>query len=247
MTPVISDGSIRTNQHSMTASYGGVWDDTGSGARRSVCLRTPSAQGTSSLCPLGDYAQPGGYYEINGGKRASLIVGQTPKHETGPSRRWPDPTDYTRIWIDNGSGGKHDGAIWRPVAPSGYVALGDVGCYGHGKPNANNIWCVREDLVGYGKFLAGSAWDDGGSGGATQDVSLWATQTNTVGVDGAANISPSWPTRPPPSPNTARGRFTQPFDVNAYYAKVPLLQARVDQVLAPRQPRRPAPDGGDGE
>lgn len=60
---------------SMTSSYGWVWDDTGSGARRSVCLWTPTSDG--SLSPLGDYAEPGGYHEING-KRASLLVGQNP-------------------------------------------------------------------------------------------------------------------------------------------------------------------------
>jgi hypothetical protein len=168
----------------MTADYGWVWDDTGTGARRSVCLWTPTSQG--NLSPLGDYAEPRGYFEINGNKRASLLVGQNPN--TRPSKSAvARPTDYTRIWIDNGSGGKHDGAVWRPVAPTGYVALGDVGCYGYGKPSLTKMWCVREDLVGYGKFLATSAWDDGGSG-ATQSVSMWAVQTDTVGVDGSANI-----------------------------------------------------------
>ncbi|RYC56124.1 hypothetical protein CHU98_g10091 [Xylaria longipes] len=60
---------------SMTSNYGWVWDDTGSGATRSVCLWTPSSQG--DLFPLGDYAQPGSFFEI-GGKRASLLVGQNP-------------------------------------------------------------------------------------------------------------------------------------------------------------------------
>ncbi|KAI8947922.1 putative vacuolar protein sorting-associated protein [Xylaria longipes] len=166
---------------SMTSNYGWVWDDTGSGATRSVCLWTPSSQG--DLFPLGDYAQPGSFFEI-GGKRASLLVGQNPN--TRPTQpAVARPIDYTQIWGDWGSGGKHDGRIWRPVAPAGYVALGDVGSYGYSsKPSVNKIWCVRQDLVGYGKFLENSTWTNQGSG-ASLDVSFWAVHPNSIGVEGA--------------------------------------------------------------
>ncbi|KFG84642.1 putative vacuolar protein sorting-associated protein [Metarhizium anisopliae] len=168
----------------MTSGYRWVWDDTGSGARRSVCLWTPNAQG--NLCPVGDYAAPEGYWEING-HRASLLVGQNP-NTTPKKPAVARPTGYTKVWGDWGSGGKHDGIIWHPTAPAGYVALGDVGTYGYDtKPDVNRIWCVREDLVGYGKFLATSTWDDGGSG-AGSDCSLWAVQPGDVGVDGAERL-----------------------------------------------------------
>ncbi|KFA48381.1 hypothetical protein S40293_10828 [Stachybotrys chartarum IBT 40293] len=88
---------------------------------------------------------------------------------------------------DWGSGGKHHVAFWRPIAPSGYVALGDLCTIGHNKPETGRIWCVREDLVGYGKFLASSDWDDTGSK-ADSDASIWAVHTDTIGIEGAANL-----------------------------------------------------------
>ncbi|KAI0547967.1 putative vacuolar protein sorting-associated protein [Xylaria curta] len=168
----------------MTSNYGWVWDDTGSGANRSVCIWTPQPQG--NLRALGDYAQPGRFREI-GGTRASLLVGQNPN--TRPTKpAVARPTDYTKIWGDWGSGGKHDGIIWRPVAPAGYVALGDVGSYGYNsKPSLDKIWCVRQDLVGYGKFLETSTWDDRGSG-AGSNTSFWEVQPDAIGVDGAQNL-----------------------------------------------------------
>lgn len=66
------------------------------------------------------------------------------------------------------------------------MALGDVGSDWN-KPSLNKIWCVREDLVGYGTFLASSTWNDDKSG-AISDVSLWAVQMDTLGVDGASDI-----------------------------------------------------------
>ncbi|KAK1507832.1 uncharacterized protein CCOS01_16138 [Colletotrichum costaricense] len=168
----------------MTSSYSWVYHDSGSGATRDVSIWTPNPQG--ELFPLGDYAEGRAHYNPLSGKRATLLVGQNPN--TSPSKSAvARPIDYTRIWSDTGSGATNNGAVWRPVAPAGYVALGDVGNTNYGKPSLDKMWCVREDLVGYGKFLATSAWDDSASG-ADADVSLWAVQTDTIGVDGAANI-----------------------------------------------------------
>ncbi|KAF2125610.1 putative vacuolar protein sorting-associated protein [Dothidotthia symphoricarpi CBS 119687] len=166
---------------SMTSSYTWNWDDTGSGASRDVGVWTPNSQG--DLYPVGSHVEPH-HNDING-KRGSLIVGQNPN--TKPSKSAvARPVDYTEIWRDTKSGATKNGAFWRPVPPAGYVALGDVGS-DHNKPNVNKIWCVREDLVGYGRFLATSVWDDVKSG-AAKDVSLWSVETDTVGIDGASNL-----------------------------------------------------------
>ncbi|KAL6882932.1 hypothetical protein HDV57DRAFT_465618 [Trichoderma longibrachiatum] len=76
---------------------------------------------------------------------------------------------YERIWKDEGSGADRDGSFWRPVAPAGYVALGDVasGAGWDAAPSVDDVWCVRGDLVTRGGFRPESAWDDKGSGAAS--------------------------------------------------------------------------------
>lgn len=51
---------------------------------------------------------------------------QDHKHESSPRTIFPTVVDFKRIWTDHGllSGGKGVSA-WRPVAPPGYVTLGD--------------------------------------------------------------------------------------------------------------------------
>lgn len=61
------------------------------------------------------------------------------------------PTGYERIWRTKHMGGKYDGSCWRPLAPTGYVALGHV--FGNSKdnePDTDEIVCVRKDLVHLG-------------------------------------------------------------------------------------------------
>jgi hypothetical protein len=147
-----------------------------------VAVWDPLPQG--NLFPLGSHAETN-WNDING-KRATLLVGQNPN--TKPSKpAVARPTAYTLVWKDQGSGASLDGAFWKPIAPLGYVALGDVATLGWDIPDVNKIWCVRSDLVGYGKFLATSIWDDARSGVNT-DVSIWAIMTENVGVDGSDKI-----------------------------------------------------------
>ncbi|HEX2211284.1 MAG TPA: Vps62-related protein [Longimicrobium sp.] len=58
------------------------------------------------------------------------------------------PTGYERIWRNKGMNSKYGGACWRPLAPSGYVALGHVfGSDQDNAPSTSDIVCVRKDLV----------------------------------------------------------------------------------------------------
>ena len=76
------------------------------------------------------------------------------------------------VWSDKGSGGRHDVSVWRPVAPAGYVALGDVAVRGGSAPGIDEIYCVREDLVRPATYEDNPTWDDKGSGGKW-DASFW--------------------------------------------------------------------------
>lgn len=58
------------------------------------------------------------------------------------------PTGYERVWQDKGTDGKYSGACWRPIAPSGYVALGHLFEQGHDTmPKTTDIVCVRKNLA----------------------------------------------------------------------------------------------------
>jgi hypothetical protein len=39
------------------------------------------------------------------------------------------PVGWEFIWNDQNSGGDNDGSCWRPIAPDGYVTLGDIFCF----------------------------------------------------------------------------------------------------------------------
>ncbi|RAQ64503.1 hypothetical protein AFCA_006880 [Aspergillus flavus] len=62
------------------------------------------------------------------------------------------PTSYTQLWADKGSGAKLNGSFWRPIAASGYIAMGDVVQSGYTTPSTSKVWCLRSDLVADGQY-----------------------------------------------------------------------------------------------
>lgn len=167
----------------LTSAYTWNWDDTGSGATMSIMCWQPKVQG--DMRPLGGVAVSSGYFEVNG-KRATLLVGPKPG-SSGSSPVVASPVRWEWLWNDKGSGGKHSGTFWRPVAPDGYVALGDVATYEWTAPSLDIIWCLRADLVKSADFEKTAIWMDQGSGGAW-DCSVWKVVPRAVGVDGSENI-----------------------------------------------------------
>jgi hypothetical protein len=91
------------------------------------------------------------------------------------------------IWKDEKSGGKYDGSFRRPVAPSGYVAVGDVVMGSWGKPSTSDIWRVRADLVSEGRYRDWGVWDDRSSG-AKADCSIWDIHPISIGTYGTDKI-----------------------------------------------------------
>ena len=81
-------------------------------------------------------------------------------------------SDYVWVYDDTGSGAFTDGSIWRPVAPPGYVSVGDVAHASHAEPGFAAL-VIRDDPdalrppVGYEQI-----WNDQGTLG-THDVTIW--------------------------------------------------------------------------
>ncbi|WP_421109222.1 Vps62-related protein [Streptomyces sp. NEAU-S77] len=169
-----------------TARYGGLeirvtsqftlaWADVGSGADKNFAAY--NVGGFGSIGEWKTLAQLGrpSFDDINGKVAAIQVRAVSP----GDGLLRP-PTGFTKIWGDHGTGSDKDGSVWRPVPPSGYVALGDVFVSGYNSPNPAQYACVRKDAVGGHRYvrearIGGEIWNDRGSGG-DRDVSVWAVQ-----------------------------------------------------------------------
>lgn len=160
-----------TLQVSVTSIYSWIYDDRGSGANMDVTIYRPTPSDPTYKI-LGDYAQ--GNYSAPSG--SSLIVRAINDDPNFPLLK--QPVDYSEVWNDKGSGGHHDGSIWFPVPPDGYLSIGFVCQAGYSKPSVQNYACVRRDLCidsSPGQLI----WNDRSSG-AHMDVSLY----QLIGVTG---------------------------------------------------------------
>ena len=156
----------------VTSQYTWLYNDRGTGATMDVSLYRPTpSDNTWSI--IGDYAQDN-YYNPAG---TSYIVKAINDDPNFPLLK--PPIDYSEIWDDKGSGGTHDGSVWFPVPPDGYISIGFVGQTGYSKPSIPGYACVRKDYcidASPGQLI----WNDRQSG-ANKDVSLY----QIVGVKGA--------------------------------------------------------------
>lgn len=85
------------------------------------------------------------------------------------------PTHFECVWTDAGTGGPKDGSLWKPIAPSGYVALSDVAIHRSNNGMApggtatvaeidSSFRCVHASLVTDAE-LSNCVWTDAKSGG----------------------------------------------------------------------------------
>ncbi|POR38272.1 Uncharacterized protein TPAR_01530 [Tolypocladium paradoxum] len=167
----------------LTSNYSWNWDDTGNGISQHTIIWTPVAQG--GMRSLGSVCLGQGFFEL-GNQRASLLVGNNPS-STSSRPAVASPVGWTWCWNPKGQGGKHDGTICRPIAPDGYVALGDVAQYLWDQPSLSTIWCLRADLVQDATFEGNNIWNDQGSGG-DWDVSCWSVVPRPVGTSGSEKL-----------------------------------------------------------
>jgi hypothetical protein len=139
-----------------------IWDDSGSGADDNGSYWEPVVPaGYHALGSIGR----GGWSNPNGD--AAVIVVK----ELNGSDALAEPTDYTLIWQDSGSGADDDVSFWLPNPPQGYVACGVVAQSGWGEPSVDRVRCVRSDLAANAK-VGNWIWDDSGSG-ASSDFGSW--------------------------------------------------------------------------
>ncbi len=128
-------------------SFDFVWSDKGSKAKRHVSFWHP--QPNDNRRPLGSFCIDN--YDPIDGRYTALLIGAV---DTSPGNNSvvASPTGYAQVWVDKGSSAEQKGSLWRPVPPSGYVALGHVTAAGYDAPSTDKIWCLREDLVVGGRF-----------------------------------------------------------------------------------------------
>lgn len=93
------------------------------------------------------------------------------------------PLGYNWVWDDVGNGGTHFAQVWRPIAPPGFVCLGDVvtpSAHHNIAPSTDLIRCVHQSYV-VAAPLKVRKWTDVNSGG-DYDGALW----DSFNPDGSA-------------------------------------------------------------
>ncbi|MCU0118294.1 Vps62-related protein [Pseudomonas sp. B2M1-30] len=157
---------------SFTTEFHRIWDSRGSDASAVSFWRpAPAPDALPGYFPLGDLAIPG-YDNVNGNQIVAVVREAEPQPEdSSRDRALSPPEDYERVWKDSDSGAAADCTVWRPLPPTGYVALGLVCSNGRDKPLLNAIRCVRADLL-IAADVSDLIWNDKGSG-ARQNFSAW--------------------------------------------------------------------------
>ena len=127
------------------------------------------------------------------------------------------PTSFVQVFRDTGSRARKpenkEGtlALWRPVPPPGYVALGCVATANHRTPSADCVRCVRRDLVSETASPTVVVWTTAGAERklGAQRASVWALDKRTHAF---------WACEPPASapPNAPLGTKAELGDTSFY-------------------------------
>ena len=157
-----------------TTEFSRLWDNKGSpnAAPVSFWRPVPSADFLTDYFPLGDHAIAG-HDGINH-KATVAVVSEAPaltEEERSKGNALMPPIEFEKVWDDKGSSAHSNGAIWRPLPPTGYVAMGLVATDGYEKPSLNTIRCVRADLV-IASYISDPIWNNRRSP-ARLDFSAW--------------------------------------------------------------------------
>lgn len=136
-----------------------VYNDDGSGADWDFSVWKPSVpkEMNEKCFSLGHYAVRG--------HQTPTAVNRYCTEAEDVGRVFARPRSLTRRWADSGSGGDHDGALYNPNCPQGFVALSAVGSnsYGADPDMFPDFRCLAQDLA-VQTTLGGLIWKDSGSG-----------------------------------------------------------------------------------
>ncbi|TEY39428.1 hypothetical protein BOTCAL_0457g00070 [Botryotinia calthae] len=169
----------------LTKDFTFGWDNRHFGSTRGCTFWHPNPQG--NLYPMGSICLSDRNNQGETNFRAALLVGPNP-NSPGGSSAVARPVDWTRIWGYGGGHGSVEAILWRPVAPPGYVSMGDVMVYRLNKPsNDSLVWCLRADLVGSGTYRGERLWTGSGADYG-QGLSIWGILPSSNGVEGSENV-----------------------------------------------------------
>lgn len=134
MEPIIQD-SLLIN---FTTEFNRVWSSNGSKAKPATFWRpAPAPDALPGYFPLGDMLIPGDA-NINGEVVAAVVCERDLKGvENARGKALARPIDFELVWKETGAPNVARLSIWRPLAPVGYVALGQVCTTDHCKPSLN--------------------------------------------------------------------------------------------------------------
>ena len=146
-------------------AYELIWKDAGSGAHMdgAVWRIRNNYQSKLKYCSLGDAATGS-----HNSPTAKAVLFSQKKSKSGAL---VNPTSFSLVWKDSGSGAHKDVAIYRMVAPSDYTCLGGVAMNSWSTlPDPRKYCCVKNEYLVQADTK--ETWNDKGSG-ADADVSLW--------------------------------------------------------------------------
>ena len=188
-----------------------IWDDKGSGANAAVGIW--SAGASEGYIVPAHFAVP--HY---GKPTLAYILKATPKADFDT---FSPPKSYEKIWTDAGSGADKDVAIWRPVCPAGYVALGMVATSG---PYPDSpISCIKLKYVTKGSTSNWKRiWSDAGSG-ADKDVIVFEADTKDTNVLSVRGMGATNGGNPAP-PYFLQSKFV------TYYHEKPIKKIEISDI-----------------
>lgn len=158
---------------SYAAEFTTVWNSAGLGARKDVVIKRPVVPDGWAF--VGDAI---GFADTSAFDYTVLVVQDAPGSDLVAR-----PVDYQLIWSDRKDGNslnkncKHV-ALWKPIPPENYVAMGVVATLDYKNPKddptCTKLRCVKKDQVARGGFSQ-PIWNDQGSG-ANPPLSLFCVK-----------------------------------------------------------------------
>ena len=155
-SPVITGAQLDIQR---TCSLAKSWNDKGSGADLDGFFYLPVVDSSAYII--------GGY-----GTQKKKLTAEDCVLAVGASARLVEPIAWELIWLDQGSGARLDGSMWRAIPPSeAYRCIGTVPQIDYEKPSLTNYRCVPAAFTE--KVVTSTLiWTDQGSG-AKKPVSIF--------------------------------------------------------------------------